>query len=178
MGVSVGSAGVPRPVCPHHVFFCRLTRLLTSPALPRKQRASLEVTSERCVVMPRCCACATLCTRRETGTGLTHPSVCPASGCGLSSPVWLSVHLSQAIGGSGALHHSVRPPEINHEDEEVKVGGRSRCSAARRPGLTPGHMTSPPGRWDVDGAVVTSHRCRLSTSLPSGPERTELSSPS
>lgn len=79
----------------------RLTHLLTLSALPRKQKASQEVTSERCVGTLHCCACATLCTCRATGSSWTQ-SVCvavhTAGTCfqrwSCSSPVCLSVCLS------------------------------------------------------------------------------------
>lgn len=49
---------------------CRLTCLLISWMLPKKQMASQEVISERCVAMLRCCVCVTLSTCRVTGTSL------------------------------------------------------------------------------------------------------------
>lgn len=54
---------------------CRLTCLLISWILPKKQMVSQEVISERCVAMLRCCVCVTLSTCRVTGTSLTDASV-------------------------------------------------------------------------------------------------------
>lgn len=160
---------VQPPVCPLITSLYRWTHLLTSSALPRKPMASQEVTSERCVVMLHCCACAIVCTRRETGSSLSDTSLTQLSVCAVS-PVHLS--LSQPIRGNGPLHHAGRPSEISHEVEEVQVGGRSCCSAARCPGLTLGHMSTLPACWDVSGAVAVSQRRHLSASelLTSRPE--------
>lgn len=121
-----------------------------------------------------CCACGTLCTCTATGSSWTH-TVCvavhTAGTCfqrvSCSSPVCLSA--SQANTRITPFHQSLRSSEIHHKVEEVKVSGRSRCSAARGSGLTVGHMTTsqvccrPQGCTGVDEAVVVSPRCHLST---------------
>lgn len=156
----------------------RLTRLLTSPALPWKRKASQEVTSERCVGTLHCCVCGTLCTCQATGSSWTHPHLCVSAGTSKQwfPEVWLPftclpvcLSVSQANRRISPLHQSLRSSEIHHKVEEVQVGGRSRCSAARCPGLTGGHMTTSQfcrrlrDCTGVDGAVVMSHRCHLST---------------
>lgn len=85
------------------------------------------MTSERCVAMLRCCACAILCTRRETGSSLSeqshtavrlHPSHLSTCLClSLSEAVRsitqadlqksiLKLKKSKSVGGVGALLHA------------------------------------------------------------------------
>uniref|UniRef100_A0A674PNT2 Outer mitochondrial transmembrane helix translocase n=1 Tax=Takifugu rubripes TaxID=31033 RepID=A0A674PNT2_TAKRU len=168
---TVGSQTTSQPVSVSSDHPCRLTRLLTSAALPWKQKASQEVTSERCVGTLHCCACGTLCTCRATGSSWTRPSVCVTVHRCIKEVVSRGVaalHLSVCLSVSQAnrrispFHQSLRSSEIHHQVEEVKVGGRSRCSAARGSGLTAGHMTTsqvcchPRVCTGVDGAVVVS----------------------
>lgn len=132
----------------------RSTRLWTSSALPWKPRVSQAVTSGRCVVMLPCCVSGTLSTHRETGTrvstqGQGTPENCPKEthhlpvSCLLSPPLSpVSCLLPQSVGGVHPVHQPIRSSEIHHEVEEVKVGGWNRRSAARRSGLSVGHMTS------------------------------------
>lgn len=99
----------------------RLTGLLTSPALPWKQKASQEVTSERCVGTLHCCACGTLCTCSATGSSWTHPNLCVSAG---TSKQWfpevsllftcLSARLSLRL-----TEESVR--SINHSDLQKSI---------------------------------------------------------
>lgn len=121
-------------------------------------RARLCAPAERQVAAGHTHLCVSLCTQQvhvSRGGAALHLSVC------------LSV--SQANTRISAFHQSLRPSEIHHKVEEVKVGGRSRCSAARGSGLTVGHMTTsqfcchPRGCTGVDGALVVSRRCHLST---------------
>lgn len=120
---TVGSQTTSQPVSVSSDHPCRLTRLLTSAALPWTQKASQEVTSERCVGTLHCCACGTLCTCRATGSSWTRPSVCVTAQvhqrsrfqrCSCSSPVCLPVCLSLRL-----TEESVR--SINHSDLQKSI---------------------------------------------------------
>lgn len=93
-----------------------------------------------------CRDAALLCVRDFVHTQSDrYQSVCPCTQqihqYSFSSPV-LHLSVSQSAGWNSPAHQSIGSSKIDHEVEEVKVGGWSWCSAACCSGLSVGHMTT------------------------------------